>query len=460
MAGSITTLGVGSGLQLQDILDQLREIDQVAIDGKKDDIEALDIQLEEFTVVKNLLLTLKSSALDLSLSGTFTGRTVETSDEKIFTAEALDGATVKNTAIDVEKLAEQSSWLSDGFSSTTDSVAAVDGTFSYQVGGNVVSISVLAGTSLDALADLINDDAENPGITASVINTGEATPYKLLLQADGSGEDNRISMLAQLPDMVLTEDVNQGDVGDLNAQFTVDGISYQRQSNSFNDIIPSVTVNLKDAGKATLTVKSNDEELKEKITAFVAAYNEVTQELKTQSAYDSETGDFGILASTTLRDMPYELQGLMSAFGGGDSTKEIQSLFDLGMEFQRDGTITINQETLASAVSNSGDKVKLFFLGDPDNDVAGFADRVNDRLRTLTSGSGIVESEKTAAQSRIDDLEQYIEDQTARLDKRYEQLTKQFVELDKFMSEMTSMSAFLTGQFDSLANNWAGSSNN
>jgi flagellar hook-associated protein 2 len=186
----------------------------------------------------------------------------------------------------------------------------------------------------------------------------------------------------------------------------------------------------------------------------------VTQELRAQSSYDAETGEFGVLARTTLRGLPYELQGLMSSFSRGDATKEIQSLFDLGMEFQRDGSIAINQEALASAISDSGDKVRLFFLGDPDNDVEGFADAVNERLRTLTSGTGIVEAEKTSAQGRIDDLEKYIESQTARLDKRYEQLAKQFVDLDKFMNQMTSMSAFLTGQFDSLANNWAGSSKN
>nr|MBF0223459.1 flagellar filament capping protein FliD [Desulfobulbaceae bacterium] len=233
-----------------------------------------------------------------------------------------------------------------------------------------------------------------------------------------------------------------------------DGISYQRSTNSFNDVIAGVTINIKGEGKATVSVQSNDEELKEKITAFVDAYNEVYQEVKVQSSYNSETGKFGTLSSTTLRGLPYELQGLMSSFAKGDSSKEVQSMIDLGMEFERDGTLTINQETLASVISNSADKVKLFFIGDSDNEVEGFADRVNSRLRTLISTGGIVEAEKTAAQSRIDDLQQYIEDQTARLDKRYDQLTKQFVALDKFMNQMTSMSAFLSGQFDSLANNW------
>lgn len=458
MAGSITTLGVGSGLQLQDILDQLREVDQEVITRKQSDIDTIDVQLEEFTTVKNQLLTLKSAALDLSLSGTFLGRTVETSDEKIIGATALDGATVKSTTIDVTKLAEQSSWLSGGFSSSAEDVVTnADSIFSYSVGDTLVNVDVSAGSGLESLAAMINDDDNNPGITASVVNTGEAgTPYKLLVQANETGDLNRIDILA-VPDLMSMD--RQQDIAEtLNAKFDIDGISYQRSSNSFNDVIAGVTINLKDEGKATVTVQSNDQDLKDKITAFVEAYNEVYLEVKVQSSYDSETGAFGSLSSTTLRDLPYELQGLMSSFSKGDTSKGVQSLFDLGVEFGRDGTGTINQETLTSVISNSADKVKLFFLGDPDNEVEGFADKINSRLRTLTSTGGIVEAEKTAAQSRIDNLQQYIEDQTARLDKRYDQLTKQFVALDKFMNEMTSMSAFLSGQFDSLSNNW-GTSN-
>lgn len=454
MAGSISTLGVGSGLQLQDILDQLRAVDQSAIDKKQTDIDTLDVQLEEFTTIKNQLLTVKSSALDLSLASTYIGRTVESSDPKIIDATVLDGATVKSTTIDVTKLAEQSSWLSAGFSSSTEaSVTNADSIFSYQVGSDTFTVDVKAGTNLDTLVGLINDSVDNPGVTASVINTGEPdTPYKLLVQADNPGDSHRIDVLA-VPDLMTM--TRQQDIADtLDSQFSIDGVSYQRSTNSFNDVMAGVTIDLKDTGKATVSVQSNDADLQAKVVAFVDAYNEVTQELKTQAGYDSTTGEFGLLSRTTMRDLPYDLQKVMTSFNKADTTGEVQSLFDLGMEFNRDGTITLDEGTLSSVISSSGDKVKLFFLGNSDSDIEGFADTVNNRLRTLTSASGVVEGEKSAAQSRIDTLKQYIEDQTTLLDKKYAQLTKQFVDLDKFMNEMTSMSSFLAGQFDSLANNW------
>jgi flagellar capping protein FliD len=69
----------------------------------------------------------------------------------------------------------------------------------------------------------------------------------------------------------------------------------------------------------------------------------------------------------------------------------------------------------------------------------------------LSGAAGTIAGEKSAAQSRIADLNSMVEADTARLNKRYEQLTKQFVALDTYMNQMTSMSTFLTGQFKSLS---------
>ena len=455
MAGSISTLGVGSGLELQSILEQLREVDQGVIDRKQDNITSLEAQLEEFTSVKNNLLDLKSKALDLSLSSTFIGRTASSSNDKIIEATVLDGATVKSTAVEVVKLAEQSSWLSDGVSDSTDSVSASESSFSYGFGDDNITLTVAAGTSLAQLADQINDDPDNPGVTASIIDTGETSnQYKLLVQADEFGEDNRINLLAT----PITMAAQTGATETLDSKIKVDGITYQRDSNSINDVISGVTLNIKDVDTATISVGNNDDALKEKITGLVEAYNEVSQELRISTAYDSDSEELGILAGSTLRSMPFDLQNLMSSFISADSSGKIVSLFDLGMEIERDGTITIDDDTLEEAIQTYPDEVQAFFVGDSDNDIKGFADTVNDRLRTATSSSGILEAEKSAAQFRIDDLELHVEEETSRLDKRYEQLTRRFVELDSFMNQMTSTSNYLSSQFDSLKNAWSGGS--
>ena len=454
MAGSISTLGVGSGLQLQDILDKLKAVDQKVIDSKKTEVTKSKSQLDEFTTVKNKLLTVKSSALNLSLSGTFIGRTVSSSSESAVTASVTDGATVKSSAITVDNLAQKSSWMSEvGVSTAASSITTTQSTLSFGIGLKTTSLTVGAGTTLNQVVEQINEASDNPGVTASVINDGLDTtnPYKLVLTANSYGESNRITFFSQGPDLIMAEQESQADANSLNAQFTMDGISYQRQSNTVSDILSGVSLTLKGKGESTITVANNNSGLKDTITTLVTAYNDAVQEIKSKSSYDSESGTFGILTGTTLRDLPFDLQGLMSSFNTADPDGNIKSLFDLGLEFSRDGSITINETTLTAAINDHGVGVQSFFLGDSTNDIEGFADKINNRFRTLTGAAGTIEGEKTAAQSRVDDLNLKVEEETARLNKKYDQLTKQFVALDTYMNQMTSMSNFLTSQFSSLS---------
>ncbi|MFA7347159.1 MAG: flagellar filament capping protein FliD [Desulfurivibrionaceae bacterium] len=561
--GTISSLGVGSGLELQSMLEQLRAVDEQAITRKKSEVTAIESQLNEFTVVNNKLLTMKSAALDLSLSSTFISRTVSSSSTSVLTATVADGTAVQSTAVTVGRIATKSTWMSGGAASESaivyvptsqesttgvtdpavDNIAPADGnlvisyggsstitvpvgptstvdtmdelvtainsdpenvgtgangrmvtastyvlngqtylrvasdtagatgethrvamttnnttlaftppqkTFAINVGAETMTLNIAADTTMSQFRDQINASASNPGVTASIINDGSASPYKLVLKADDTGQDNEITMLAQVPDLTMAV---AGETGsNLNAQVTIDGVSYQRQNNTISDVLSGITMNLQAAGTSTVSVASNDAALKEMVVDFVTAYNDAVQEIARNTGYDEATEDFGILARTTLRDMPYALQNIMTTSNKADSAGLVTTMFDLGLEFNRDGTITIDQTTLSAAIAGAPDSVSAFFLGDEDAGITGLADTVNDYLREVTGGAGQVAAEKTAAQTRIDDLQLKIESETERLDKRYDILSKQFVALDQYMSQMKSMGSYLTGQFSSLSN--------
>jgi len=563
--GTISSLGVGSGLELQSMLEQLRAVDEQAITRKKSEVTAIESQLNEFTVVNNKLLTMKSAALDLSLSSTFISRTVSSSSESVLTATVADGTAVQSTAVTVGRIATKSTWMSGGAASESaivyvptsqesttgvtdpavDNIAPADGnlvisyggsstitvpvgptstvdtmdelvsainsdpenvgtgangrmvtastyvlngqtylrvasdtagatgethrvaittnnttlaftppqkTFALNVGTETMTLNIAADTTMSQLRDQINNSTTNPGVTASIINDGSASPYKLVLKADNTGQDNEITMLAQVPDLTLAVPVG-GPTGEtLNALVTIDGVSYQRQNNAISDVLSGITMNLQAAGTSTISVTRNDAALKEMVVDFVTAYNDAVQEIARNTGYDEATEDFGILARTTLRDLPYALQNIMTTSNKADSAGLVTTMFDLGLEFNRDGTITIDETTLSAAITGAPDSVSAFFLGDEDAGITGLADTVNDYLREVTGGAGQVAAEKTAAQTRIDDLQLKIESETERLDKRYDILSKQFVALDQYMSQMKSMGSYLTGQFSSLSN--------
>ncbi len=571
---SITTLGIGSGLELQSILDQLQEVDRNAtVTPKETSMAELEKQLDEFTVVKNKLLDMKSAALNLSLNSTFTGRTATSTDEDVFSVLVADSTAVQTTSVTVDRLATKSSWLSSGVSASSDIIyvptsqesttgvtdpaaagfitandtleitfgetgsevvvsvdvttgmsmndvidainndnengggapvsefvtaesflsagetflrirstaggngetervaittqlddvvfAAPDDVFEFEFGPTgdttTISINVAADTTLSGLATLINDHEDNPGVTATVIDDGAASdPFKLLLEADDTGEDKRIAITDSTPDITFTEQQGAA-AASLNSQVTMGTIAYQRQTNTINDVLTGVTFTLESVGTSTVKVSDNNDVITGFITDMVEAYNDAVEEINSNVEYDDETGEFGILASTSLRDIPNTLEDLLTTTIEISETSLVGSLFDLGLAFETDGTVTIDETLLDAALTDNASDVSAFFLGDSDEDIDGLGDTINDMLRTITIGSGQIEAEKAAANVKIDDLEVAIESATERLDKKYDNLTKQFIQLDQYMNQMSGLSSYLTSQFDSLSSMWSSS---
>ena len=190
--GTISSLGVGSGLELQSMLEQLRGADEQIITRKKSEVTAIESQLNEFTVVNNKLLTMKSAALDLSLSSTFISRTVSSSSESVLTATVADGTAVQSTPVTVDRIATKSTWMSGGATSESaivyvpttqesttgvadpavDNIAATDGTLVISYGASstiTVATGPVAGvTTMNQLVTAINNDAENVGTGANL----------------------------------------------------------------------------------------------------------------------------------------------------------------------------------------------------------------------------------------------------------------------------------------------------
>lgn len=456
MAGTITALGLGSGIDLQGTLDSLREIDETVITEKESKKSELETQLNEFTVLQEKLLDMKSYALELSLQSTFIARNATVSDESVLTLSATEGATVQSTAITVEALAGKSSWISAGAADKETVIFEAGNeettTFSYQVGDTMVNLDVAGGTTLTELADLINNSTANPGVTASLVDNGDTdNPYQLVLQADETGEKNRITILTQLAGLTLTEKEG-ADSASLNAQFSVGGIDYQRQSNTITDVIASAQFTLQGTGSSTISVSNDEEKIKDLITNLVSAYNEIITEIAANTDYDTDTEELGILASTGFADLPYSMQTLMNTFANAGTDSSVTSIFDLGLSYESDGTITIDEEVLAEMTADHFDAVALFFNGDEDNDIEGLAEKMSDFLRNAaTEDEGICASETSLAEQRIDSLEAQIERDTERLDKKYEILAKQYAALDTYLNEMENMSDYLTQTFASIS---------
>lgn len=456
MAGSVSTLGAGSGLDLQGIIDKLKAADQVPITNIKARQLQYKDQLAEFETVNTKLLAVKSAALDLSLESTFSSRQISSSQEGVLTASVNSSASVAVATVTVGRLAKQNSWQSSGVATADAAIAGGTGSFTYTIDGTQTSVAVSASTTLEQLRDAINDDEDNPGVTATIMDdgTGTATAFHLVLVSNETGEAKAVTINTNNTNLIMT--AIQA-AGTLDAQVTINGLTYYRADNTIDDIITGVTLNLVDTGSATLRVSSDTASVQDKIVAMVDAFNAAIKEIAANSVYDPETKVAGSLSGVSaFQRMTSQLtQTLLSSVGGLGGA--YANMGDLGLSFNRDGTIAVDETVLADGVENHLADVQLLLVGDEAAGIDGIATLLNSQLLDITKPSrGLIANEKSRVDQTIQRLNDQIETQTIRLDNRYALLTKQFVALDALMSNIKSQGDYLTAQFQS----WTGNNNN
>jgi flagellar hook-associated protein 2 len=451
--GTISGLGVGSKLDLQGTLDKLRQVDNAAVTALQDKETKAKAQLVAFDDVNTKFLAVKTNALQLSLESNFLTKKISVTSDSVVSATAALGIADATHDLEVGRLATKSSFQSIGVGTADTAVTTSDTTFAYQLGGNgpTISVAINANTTLTQLADVINEAPDNPGVTAAVVNSGTGVvPFRLVLTANKTGEDNRISIVTPLSDLSFTE--LQGAAGaSLNASLKVDGVTYERQSNSgITDVLQGATLHLKGTGSTTLQITSDTSGIEDSVKGLVNAFQDAIQDLQTKTAYGNQQDEAGLLAtSSVLRGLAGELSQLLGTRINTGGT--ITSFFDLGLEFKRDGTITLNEDTLTAALVNHPDEVKTLFAGKPG--VTGLGTLLTDKLNTITQpSSGAIATEKQATQAQVDRLDSNIASTKARLDRRYDTLARQFAALDTYAAKLQQQGDYLNNIITSLNN--------
>jgi len=442
--GTISGLGVGSKLDLQGTLDKLRQVDEVGMNALQDKETKAKAQLVAFDGVNAKLLAVKSNALALSLESNFLAKKVSGIDDSIVSATVGLGTPDATHDLNVVRLATKSAFQSAGVATADTAVTTSDTTFAYKLGasGQTVSVTVNANTTLTQLADLINKAPDNPGVTAAVVNSGTGTtPFSLVLTANTTGEDNRISIVTPLTNLALTELQGAGG-SSLNASLKLDGVTYERQSNTgITDVLQGVTLNLKGTGNGSLQITSDTSVIQDSVKGLVKALQDAFQDVDTKTAYDNQTRTFGPLASSgALRGLSGELRALLGTRinTGGVST----SLYDLGLEFNRDGSITLDEDRLTQELAEHPEAVKTLFVGK--TGVPGLGTLLTDKLSDITrASSGLIATEKQATQEQINRLDTNITASKARLDRHFDTLARQFAALDKYAAKLQQQGDYL-----------------
>ena len=144
--------------------------------------------------------------------------------------------------------------------------------------------------------------------------------------------------------------------------------------------------------------------------------------MNSQFIFDKATNTAGTLSGdSTIFGLQSALLGLTNFTGASGS---ITSLAQLGISTNQDGTLSLDTDTLNSAVTSNSSAVATFFQGASSN---GFAASVTDTLDTYTDSTQgaftidlkSISSEYTDLGNQIDTLELYLTSQQTILTAKY-----------------------------------------
>ncbi|MDM8537633.1 flagellar filament capping protein FliD [Desulfobacterales bacterium HSG17] len=271
---------------------------------------------------------------------------------------------------------------------------------------------------------------------------GSLTNLKLRWDQAGSTARNALGFTSN------TEAIITPAGSSLNASVTVDGIEYQRTKNTgITDVISGATLSLIGTGTTTINVTEDTSAVKEHITTLITTFNDIIAEIDANDDFDEETNIWGSLAKTpsirSAKDILLTLLGTNIV-----ANDNITTYFDLGFEINKDGSVSLDESVLDSKITSNFADIKTFFIGSTaGTGVTGLGDLFNDQIKEYTRSSGLIDSETDAIDDRLRRLEEQIETETERLDKRYETMAQQFVQLDSYMRKMESQQNYVNQIF-------------
>ena len=252
--------------------------------------------------------------------------------------------------------------------------------------GNIVIDST--NNSLQGIMDAINKG--NFGVTASIVKDGStgtnATPNRLVLTSTDSGQSSTMKITlsgtgADPADPALVSLLGYDPAGVQNlsqkqaasdTKASVNGIDVTSSSTSISGAITGVNITALKVGASTLTVSKDTSSLNASVNGFVKAYNELNTQMSALGGYNPETKVGGpLLGDPTLRTLQASIRAQMSATLTGLQGTKLTNLSQIGISFQKDGTLTLDGSKLQKAIDNNYNDIAGLFAAvgrstDPD----------------------------------------------------------------------------------------------
>lgn len=462
-----------------------------ALEDKK---TALNERSDILSDLDSKLSSLNSLAERLTdpITDHFAAKSATSSDTDLFTASATSSALVGSHDITIQRLASADTRVSKQYTSSGTELQtffSTNGSQTFQIevahpldndSTNRVSISVTVNPTSSTNEDILGEiatainNAMSSAVTAGTIDADEKASAFVVSEEDGksrliiksgkSGYTYRLDFTDSTNSLLSTLEVSNNvqaagtsggyitSIGtsasnsQLNAQLTVDGLTFYRDSNTINDIITGVTLTLKNVTTSTETLQvTNDvSAVKKEVEDFLNAYNEVLTFLHTNTTVDSDTHIRGPLASdSTYRGLRTTLRSIITGKVTSVQSGNPEYLFEIGISAASDGTLSItDEEAFEDALASSSTAISDLF-----NSTNGVATQIKTLLDDYIKVGGIIDDSKDSISDRIKSLDDRIARLDERLARREAQLRAQFAKMQEAVTIMQKQQFTLQNLF-------------
>jgi len=406
---TISSAGVGSGLDVNGIVSKLMALEQQPITVLDQKEAGLQARLSSYGSVSSALGAFQTTMAGMSYLSTFQAFSATPADSTILSTLATNLSAPGSYAVTVGQLAQAQSILTGGKTTTNTAIAApgstttlsfqfgtitggtppVNGVGTYNGSTFTQDASQATGTvtitdsnnSLQGIRDAIN--AANIGVSATIVSDGSATPYHLVLTSKSTGATSNLKIsvsgdasLATLLayDPAGTQNMSQSQAGQ-NATGTVNGLAISSATNTGSSVIQGVTLTLAKVGATSVNVARNTNSVQTSVQGFVKAYNDLSATLRKMTAYDPATKKGGPLqGDVTIQGIQNRLRTLLNTTitGLGGS---LTSLSQIGISFQVDGSLALDTTKLTTALTNNFSDIAGLFaaVGSATDSLVGYA---------------------------------------------------------------------------------------
>lgn len=467
----LSAAGMASGLDIAGMTQQLvaaerkPKADRITTQQKQ-----VNVSLSAYGQVKSSVSAMQSMLEKFGKDEAFNGQkaTSDNSDYLSIKATAKAKSGVYN--INIQQMAQSHKLMGKELFSADPEASLGSGEMVIKVGDKSMTLNIGEDNDdLSSVVDAINNADDNPGVTATLINTGEEGGSKIVFSTTETGEKNTIeidtsAMTGQLASLAYNADmpaaerkVDQMQAAQ-DAKIMIDNFTTVSSSNNtFEDVIEGVTLDLKkltgtsgaenpdtddiDVKSVKITIESDEKSTKDSLKSFVDSYNSLMGTIDKLTGFDADKDPddpnrTGALNGDSLtRSVTTQMRNLLNE--PIDINGKLYQMSDFGISIQRDGTLELEEDSdkLDDIISENFAVIGQFFAKE-DSGFLAKADKLLDGFTDKTDGS------LTVKEDTLKERQKSLDDDMTDLNKRmvaYEDRTyKQFLAMDEAIGQMNN----------------------